>query len=544
IPIEPGQLVALVGGSGAGKSTLLRTLLGIQPITSGVVYLNGEDLTTNFNLYRHQIGYVPQTDIVHRDLRVEEVLRYAAKLRLPPDADVDAIVEKTLADIEMLERRDVLVKNLSGGQLKRVSIGVELLVNPKLFFLDEPTSGLDPGLDKKMMLLLRKLADQGRTIIIVTHATTNIKLCDRIVFLGRGGNLCFYGSYEEAREFFGLEDNKDFADVYLELDSPEAVKQTAERYQQSPHYAKNIAQKLSALPETRCQKPKPRAIKAGFWRQLVHLCQRSLQLVLRDRSNLIISLLTAPIGILLIRLATRDIQPFLPGKEGDATVATLAQTVVFVFTCAAIWVGLASSLQEIVKENDIYSRERLVNLNLLSYLGSKITILSALAGLQTLLMVVVTLVAFSPPKPEMISWWLGLTVTTFLSIVASICLGLMVSALVKNTTQANSALPLLLLPQIIFSGVLFEAKGIVEYVSWLMASRWSVGAYGSLVDINSLIPPPVRLPSGEEVATPFTEKYMYTPTWENLTANWEMLLVHCGIYLVITYLAQRRKDII
>ncbi|MDW8463475.1 MAG: ABC transporter permease [Geminocystis sp.] len=220
------------------------------------------------------------------------------------------------------------------------------------------------------------------------------------------------------------------------------------------------------------------------------------------------------------------------------------QTVVFVFTCAAIWVGLASSLQEIVKENDIYSRERLVNLNLLSYLGSKITILSALAGLQTLLMVVVTLVAFSPPKPEMISWWLGLTVTTFLSIVASICLGLMVSALVKNTTQANSALPLLLLPQIIFSGVLFEAKGIVEYVSWLMASRWSVGAYGSLVDINSLIPPPVRLPSGEEVATPFTEKYMYTPTWENLTANWEMLLVHCGIYLVITYLAQRRKDII
>ncbi len=544
LPIEPGQLVALVGGSGAGKSTLLRTLLGIQAATSGVVYLNGEDLTTNFNLYRHQIGYVPQTDIVHRDLRVEEVLRYAVKLRLPPDADVDAIIEKTLADIEMLERRDVLVKNLSGGQLKRVSIGVELLVNPKLFFLDEPTSGLDPGLDKKMMLLLRKLADQGRTIILVTHATTNIKLCDRIVFLGRGGNLCFYGSYEEAREFFGLEDNKDFADVYLELDSLEAVKQTAERYQQSPYYTKNITQKLAALPETRCQKPKPKAAKAGFWRQLVHLCNRYLQLVLRDRSNLIISLLTAPIGILLIRLAARDRQPFIPGEEGDATMATFAQTVIFVFTCAAIWVGLASSLQEIVKENDIYGRERLVNLNLLSYLGSKITILSLLAGLQTFLMVLVTLLAFSPPKPEMISWWLGLTITTFLSIAASVCLGLMVSALVKNTTQANSALPLLLLPQIIFSGVLFEAKGVVEYVSWLMASRWSVGAYGSLVNINSLIPPPVRLPGGEEVAQPFTEKYMYEPSWDNLTANWEMLLVHCGIYLVITYLAQRKKDII
>ncbi len=186
LAIEPGQFVALVGGSGAGKSTLMRTLLGIDATDKGTVYLNGNALRSNFGVYRSQIGYVPQDDIVHRELTVAEVLTYAAKLRLPSDTDLEEVVSKTLDEIEMSDRRDVLVSKLSGGQRKRVSIGVELLADPKLFFLDEPTSGLDPGLDKKMMQLLRKLANQGRTVILVTHATANITLCDRIVFVGRG----------------------------------------------------------------------------------------------------------------------------------------------------------------------------------------------------------------------------------------------------------------------------------------------------------------------------------------------------------------------
>jgi len=204
LAIEPGQFVALVGGSGAGKSTLMRTLLGIEKTTNGAVFLNGDNLRENFNIYRNQIGYVPQDDIVHADLTVEEVLSYAAKLRLPPDTDVNQVVAKTLEDIEMTHRRKALVKQLSGGQRKRVSIGVELLADPKLFFLDEPTSGLDPGLDKKMMQLLRKLANQGRTVILVTHATANITMCDRIVFMGRGGRLCYFGPPAEALDFFDV----------------------------------------------------------------------------------------------------------------------------------------------------------------------------------------------------------------------------------------------------------------------------------------------------------------------------------------------------
>ena len=213
LAIEPGQFVALVGGSGTGKSTLMRTLLGIDPTTKGQVYINGEYLRNNFNIYRTQIGYVPQDDIIHPELTVLEALTYTAKLRLPPDTNVQEVVEKTIEQIEMAERKNILVSQLSGGQRKRVSIGLELLADPKLFFLDEPTSGLDPGLDKKMMQLLKKLANQGRTIILVTHATANIRICDRIVFLGRSGRLCYFGSPKEAMNFFSI-NTGDFADIY------------------------------------------------------------------------------------------------------------------------------------------------------------------------------------------------------------------------------------------------------------------------------------------------------------------------------------------
>jgi putative ABC transport system ATP-binding protein len=542
LPIEPGQLVALVGGSGAGKSTFMRTLLGIEPTTSGRVYLNGENLRNNFNIYRNQIGYVPQSDIIHRDLRVEEVLRYTAKLRLPSDADIDSIIEKTLLDIEMVERRDVFVKNLSGGQLKRVSIGVELLVDPKLFFLDEPTSGLDPGLDKKMMQLLRMLADQGRTVILVTHATTNINLCDRLVFLGQGGNLCYFGNYEDARIFFDLKTG-DFADIYIQLDNKQAVFETANKFQKSEYYDKYIQQKLGTDNQNKVA-VKPQKVKGNFLRQFLILSQRYYQLIIRDKVNLIISLLTAPIGIFLIDLAIQEKEPFILGKEADPALAPLTQTVLFVFTSAAIWVGLATSLQEMVKENDIYLRERLVNLNLFAYLKSKITVLSGLAFLQTTLMVGVILVVFSPPKSETISWLAGVSITTFLTLFASLSLGLMISATVKNSTQANSALPLLLLPQIIFSGVLFSIEGMGKYLSWSMVSRWSVGAYGSLIDINSLVPEVKVLPDGTRIEPPFKITEVYNPDWSNLSLNWKILFVHSLIYLTVTWIMQKRKDIL
>jgi putative ABC transport system ATP-binding protein len=201
-------------------------------------------------------------------------------------------------------------------------------------------------------------------------------------------------------------------------------------------------------------------------------------------------------------------------------------------------------LQEIVKENDIYHRERLVNLNLFAYLAAKILILAGLASLQTFAMVTVIVSCFAAPEAPLLPWLLGLTITSYLTLFTAMGLGLTVSAIAKNSTQANTTLPILLLPQIIFSGVLFKIKGIGQYLSWLMTSRWSVGAYGALVDINRLVPEAQVLPDGTLLDLPFQPSDVYTPTWRNLMLNWEMLMLQGLVFLVINYITKRRQDII
>jgi ABC-type multidrug transport system ATPase subunit len=563
LAIEPGQLVALVGGSGAGKSTLMKSLLGIEPKIEGTVYLNGDNLKSNFNIYRTLIGYVPQQDIVHTNLRVREVLYYAAKLRLPPDINVNTVVDRTLQQIELVERQNNLVKNLSGGQLKRVSIGVELLADPKLFFLDEPTSGLDPGLDKKMMQLLRKLADEGRTVVLVTHATTNITLCDRLVFLGLGGNLCYFGSPEDSSKFFN---NKgDFADIYIKLETKEAVADEAERYRNSEYQKYYIDDRLGEITQEKTVAPKK--AKGSFFRQLIILIQRYVRLISRDPVYIALALITAPIGIGLMNLALEDneflLKAFKAAANGDTAVAinteraALSRKVLFIFTSASIWVGFASSLQEIVKEAAIYLRERLVNLGLFSYIGSKVLTLGSLAIIQSLLISIVAVVCFKSPEVSLTSfnisdpnspdsefsipWFVGVFVTTFLTIVASSSLGLMVSTSVKNSTQANSALPLLLLPQIIFAGILFDVQGggiVSKFISYLMVSRWSVAAYGTLASVNNLVP------VDPDLNKTLFRLDMFENSAKNLVTSWGVLLIHAIVYLSITLWLQKRKDIL
>jgi ABC transport system ATP-binding/permease protein len=553
IGIEPGQLVAFVGGSGAGKTTLMRTLLGIEPTTSGRVLLNGEDLRQHFDRYRSEIGYVPQDDIIHQTLTVEEVLTYACQLRLPPDTDIPQAVGQVLQQVQLNHVRQTLVQNLSGGQRKRVSIAVELLANPKLFFLDEPTSGLDPGLDKTMMNLLRELADQGRTIILVTHATSNLEVCDRIAFMGQGGHLCYFGPPQDALTFFEMpsHDFKYFADIYIELDKgetgthqPQAVELWARKFLKSAAYQSYVASVLSGEERSAIAENK------GFTRQSASsfsqwwvLSQRYLKLVLRDRFSLTLILLTAPAGIALITFVVKDRNPLAELATPEAMQAPFALRILFVFTCAAMWVGLSSTAQAIVQEASIYARERLVNLGLFPYLGSKVAIHAGLAIVQAMLAMGVILLSFKSPEPELLPWIAGCGITTFLTLMASLSFGLMVSAFVKNPIQANSMLPLILIPQIVFSGVLFDLDGMSQILSWLMISRWSIGAYGSLVDVNAMIPQPPATPPGITPPTqPFEATSTYEATWDNLSLNWEVLCLLSLIYLGITLWRQKLKD--
>ncbi|UJB68002.1 ATP-binding cassette domain-containing protein [Acaryochloris sp. 'Moss Beach'] len=546
LAIEPKQLVAFVGGSGAGKSTLMKTLLGIEPLTSGQVLLNGDDIRQHFDRYRSEIGYVPQDDIVHQNLTVMEVLTYACQLRLPPHTDSAKTVAQALQQVQLSHVSQELVQNLSGGQRKRVSIAVELLANPKLFFLDEPTSGLDPGLDKTMMNLLRELSDQGRTIILVTHATSNLEVCDHIAFMGQGGHLCFFGPPKEALTFFQMPsaDFKYFSDIYIELGKGDvgshqnqAVEFWSGKFLQSDTYQKYVQRVLSGGEPSGMGLMKS-SLRQGAdpWWQGWVLSQRYLTLVLREHYSLILLLFTAPVGIGLITFALQDRNSLVVlANANDPMQAPLALRVLFIFTCAAMWVGFSSTSQTIVQEAQIYARERLVNLRLWSYLGSKVLIHAALAIVQVILVLGVIQLSFNAPEPSLIGWGLGCGITTYLTLFASLSFGLMVSAFVNTSIQAASALPLILIPQIVFSGVLFDLEGIARFLSWLMISRWSVGAYGALVDVNAMVPKGLS-------TSLFQVSKVYDPTWANLSLNWEMLCLLSVVYLSITIWKQQSKD--
>ena len=535
----------------------MKALLGIAPISSGNVYLNGDHLRQNWPVYRSQVGYVPQDDIIHRDLTVEEVLRCACQLRLPPDTNIGEVIGNTLEQIKLSHVRNTLVSSLSGGQRKRVSIGVELLADPKLFFLDEPTSGLDPGLDKEMMQLLREQADRGRTIALVTHATDNISICDRIAFMGLEGNLCYYGPPQEALSFFQrhgghFEDEHfgDFADIYIELNKGknkaaivERVSYWSQIYADSPEYKSYIQNSLSPGKENQ-PTAKSTSTKTGIspFAQLSLLCKRYWKLVSRDRTSLYLTLLAGPITIALTGLPLRNEQP-LSFVDTSVTQASLALRLLFIFSCIAIWIGLSNAIREIVKEGAIYFRERLLNLGLLPYLLSKLVIRGGLALAQTLLISLVVLLVFTAPKSELISWSAGFAITTFLTLLASTSLSLMLSAFVKTENEGNGILPLVMIPQIIFSGVLFNLEGWSSKLSWLMLSRWSIGAYGSLADVNAMAPEPNQILTSEILNDIFQPSPVYDATWSNLGLNWGILLVHTFVYSTISLLVLRRKDI-
>jgi ABC-type multidrug transport system ATPase subunit/pSer/pThr/pTyr-binding forkhead associated (FHA) protein len=513
LSIKPKEFVALVGGSGAGKSTLMDALNGFRPSPEGTVLLNGEDYYQNFAAYRSSLGYVPQDDIIHRELTVEQALYYVAKLRLPKDTteqEIEHRVAEVLEDVEMSQRRKVEVSRLSGGQRKRVSIAVELLAKPNLLFLDEPTSGLDPGLDKRMMFLLRRLADQGRTIILVTHATSNITACDKVVFLAPGGKLCFFGPPAEALDFFEV---KEFADIYSKLEqTPTSGDEWEAKFRQSPYYQKYITEPLGNVPPPRQTQNAPatgkavRAPKVSGWRQFTILARRYANLLRRDRINLLVLILQAPIIGGVLALVAKD-KIFEPGARpfGDA------QQVLFMLSIAAVWLGTSNAAREITKETPIYLRERLVNLQVFPYMMSKVAILTLLCLLQSLLLIGIVLLRTGvPTQGAMLPAVLELFIGVWLATMGGLAMGLLVSSLASNTDKAISIVPIILIPQIILAGVIFELSGPSKVLSYATITKWSLDSLGTSADLDELYyntvvvtpPPPPPAPGPDGAAPP------------------------------------------
>jgi len=544
--IPPRKFVALVGGSGAGKSTLMDALNGLRPAQQGTVLYNGQDYYHNLAAFSTQLGYVPQDDIIHRDLTVERALYYAAKMRLPGDftqSQIKQRIDEVLEDVEMTFRRHLLVSKLSGGQRKRVSIALELLANPSVFFLDEPTSGLDPGLDRKMMFLLRKLADKGHTIVLVTHATNNINACDYVCFLCQGGRLAYYGPPDEAKAFFG---KTDFAEIYSALepteDNPNIPAQAEERFKASPDFQKYVVAPLQQGPAGRAnvqpqQTAEVKPPKRGNpWKQFSLLSRRYLELLKNDTVNLLILLLQAPvIGLVLLFLAgqgtfgrtsvvycpsqvVNGIPPALTDFRGhcEGLVRLLslpqgiqfaaqhggadavlnesimvgsggdAQKILFIMAFAAILFGCINGAGAIVKEVAIYRRERAVNLGIMPYLLSKVVVLGVLCLLQSAVLVLFVNFKARLQQGVFLPPMLEIYITLSLTALAGLMVGLAVSAIAPNNDRALSFIPIIVIAQVIFSGIIFPLNNVVlKVLGIFFAASWAMAGMGTSMGLHS-----------------------------------------------------------
>ncbi len=462
LTIPPNEFVGLLGPSGAGKSTLMDALNGMRPAGQGLVLINGLSLYENINSFKQSIGYVPQEDIIHRELTVERTLYYVAKMRLSSDTsdeDIDRIIAEALDVTGLTSRRAVPVGQLSGGQRKRVSIAVELVTQPGIIFLDEPTSGLDPGTEEKIMRLFRQIASGGHSVILTTHAMENVKLFDKIVVLMRG-RLVWYGPPQEALTHFNIPSIKELFDALGDPNSDALAEEWRRKFEQSAAYRRYVAAPLAELSRMPPAAARPSANDLTVLqsaRQMATLSARYARVMLADRLNLAILFGQAPIIALLTALAvgatwTRDF-PY------------------FVLALSSIWFGCSNAAREIVKEASVYKRERMVNLGILPYIGSKLLVLAVIGLAQIALLYGVTAALEAVPGPP----WLMLP-HLLLSHLVGIAMGLLISALVQTSEMATSLVPLALIPQILFGGLLLPNEGLSKGVSLAMPAMWSYDA--------------------------------------------------------------------
>jgi len=500
LAFKPKEFIVVVGQSGGGKSTLVDSIAGYRPATHGRIIINKTiDVYKEFDAIRSTIGYVPQKDIIHMELTVFQALNFAAKLRMPPDTtDKERItrIEEVMDELDLTHRRDTQISQLSGGQQKRVSIGVELITKPGLFFLDEPTSGLDPGMETELMHLMRRLADQGRTIVMITHATKNVMLTDKVVFLARGGYLAWFGPPEEALAYFDKYRTErsrragpmEFDHIYTLLENRElgSGADWAERFRKDSAYTRYISNILEDGKTSEGKKETSKTAsklltqrkQVSALRQFLILSQRNIKIMTRDKFGLALLLLTAPLmaslDFVLASGVGRGVFSFASGNFNNVIITLI------VLTNTTILVGGLAFMRELVKEREIYKRERMVNLRLSSYIMSKIWIALLLAIYQAACYTLFRYLAFDMPgKTEEIIFFY---ITVYLLIVAGMMLGLFASALAPNANTAPLLLILFVIPQMVLSGALVSLPVTAEAPA---SSHWAFQAFVGLSGAGS-----------------------------------------------------------
>jgi ABC-type multidrug transport system ATPase subunit len=520
LSIAPGELVAVIGASGAGKSTLLDAIAGVRPPMTGRVEFDG--IANVDPRARDLVGYVPQDDLIHRELPVAETLRYAARLRMPsgtPRDVIDDTVATTLEELDLVDRASVRVADLSGGQRKRVSIAVELLTRPRALFLDEPTSGLDPATAANLLVTLRRLADHGTTVLLTTHNTEDLRACDRLVVVA-GGQVAFAGSVDQARAHFAVEH---LADLYLRIPTTPVQEREPTTRPAPP-----------SSPGDGAEQERRAARRSGpglfaTWRALAG---RNVSILRHNRLTMAI-MLGAP--ALVIGMFTMLFRPgALDRAQPDATAAV---STTYWMAFAAFFFGLTYGLLQICTELSIVRREVFIGVRIGPYVASKIAVLFPVLALVNVAMLSVLrgldrLPSLSTPALA------RLTVTLMLTSLAALALGLLASAAVADPAQATLALPMLCFPAVLFAGAVLPVSTMNiggRAVSVVVIARWAFEALGRDLGLSSLF-------AGDHTGQGSALLDQYGATFDHQTAaNWIRLALFVLAFLAATAAVLRRR---
>ncbi|MGO8767522.1 MAG: ATP-binding cassette domain-containing protein [Mycobacterium sp.] len=481
---RPGTLTAIIGGSGAGKTTLSRVIAGYTSPTSGSVTFEGHDIHTEYASLRSRIGMVPQDDVVHRQLTVNQALNYAAELRLPPDtskADREQVVAQVLEELELTNHADTRVDKLSGGQRKRASVALELLTGPSLLILDEPTTGLDPALDRQVMMMLRQLADAGRVVLVVTHSVSYLDVCDQLLLVAPGGKTAFLGPPSQIGAAMGT---NNWADIFAKVgaDPDEANRRFLAEQRQTPAPSEHS-------PAADLGEP----VHTDVLRQFSTVARRQIRLVVSDRGyTVFLALLPFLIGVLTLTVR---------GKSGygmsDPMGNNPAQPdqILVMLNVGAVFMGTALTIRDLIGERPIFRREQAVGLSTAAYMGAKIAVFSVFAIVQAAIATTISVIGWGKPLSNAVL--LGdvrfeLFVTVAATCVASALLGMALSALAQSQDQIMPMLVVSIMSQLVFSGgmIWVTDRIVLDQLSWFTPARWGFAASASTIDTHRLIPGP------------------------------------------------------
>ena len=584
--INQREFVGLIGPSGCGKSTLMDALNGLRPATEGSVYINELDLYENFETLRRAIGRVPQRDILIDSLTVERTLQYAAKLRLPENTTPEQrqqTVDEVIATIDLEAQRHTTFAQLSGGQQKRLSLGLELITRPRFIFLDEPTSPLDPQATENVMMLFRKLADEGRIVVMVTHRFEKFELMHKVAILTRGGRLAFFGPPREALQYFGCHEP---AEIYRLMDSCDPD-QLAATFKASPQYRLYVESPLaethaSVRPTMQAQlnlnRQRSHAERRFGMRQWVALTQRFLETKLNDGRNTALLFIQPLIVGGLMALITPD--------------TSSHPTTLFMAAFIAVWFGANNTIREIVADTPVYQRERAVNLKIPSSVLAKFAVFSGVSLLQCLLFIGLLMTCGRLQWSDGGWVWLILYLTT----LGGTAMGLFFSALARSTEKALTILPLLLVPQMLLGGYLKpiddvyvnlarggipatvaeyqaslaalttalpsatapapppemitkqEGMGLVRPFANVMLTRWSLDALAHAVSLTDQsardkLAAVITLTAYEQVQQHKTEEEIATALRQRIALDATILAGFIALLLALTMLVLWRRDL-